>query len=241
MKQNCDMVQDLLPLYIDEVCSGASSQMVREHLDACEKCRQMYCLLENDTDVQRELPREEDVLKKTSLSLSRRAIHSALGVLAIVVYWLVYFWQEGLSDMGDYRYFSYSFHELCSVGLILAPLVTLIWFLVLLHRSAKRKAWRKNGALLLVLLVLVCFHAGFFYSQHGTWSTFGLYEIQSVQDEFHIVIEFEGHPMVLETSPLVTNLVETDGRAYMLTFEWNERSPDRGVLEYIEATDIRWD
>lgn len=241
MVHSCDVVQDLLPLYLDEVCSGASGKLVREHLEGCEKCRQMLALMTEDAPEHPDAPDGDAVLKKTSYVLSRRAVYSALGVLSIVVFWLVYFWQERLADVGDYRYFPYRFHEMISIGIILVPLAALVWFLVLLHRTRKQKAWRKNGAMLLVLLLLVSFHTGYFLRQQGSWSTSGLYEIQEVPDEYHIIIEHHGGPMVLEVSPMVANLVKTDGTAYMLTFEWNERRPDRGVLNYIEVTDIRWE
>ena len=88
MVHSCDVVQDLLPLYLDEVCSGASGKLVREHLAECEKCREMFRLLQEDSVA--ELPPDgEAVLKKTSYVLSRRAVYSALGVLAMVVFWLV--------------------------------------------------------------------------------------------------------------------------------------------------------
>lgn len=240
MLHSCDVVQDLLPLYLDEVCSGESGKLVREHLQECEKCREMFRLLREDSAA--ELPPDgEEVLKKTSYVLSRRAVYSALGILAMAVFWLVFFWQERLADMGDYRWFSYRFHEMMSLGLIIVPAAALIWLLVLLHRTRKQKSWRKNGAMLLVLLLLVAFHTGYFLRQQGSWSTSGLYAIQEVPDEYHIIIEFDNGPMVLEVSPMVANLVETDGTAYLMTFEWNERSPNKGVLEYIEVTDIRWD
>lgn len=241
MAHNCDVIQDLLPLYIDEVCSGASTAMIRSHLEECPRCREMLRQLGRDTAAQESVPDSGEVLVKASLSFSRRAVYSALGVLAMVVFWLVYFWQEGLADVGDYRYFSYRFHEMISTGILIVPTAALIWLLVLLHKTKKQKAWRKNGAMLLVLLLLVSFHTGYFWSRQGTWSTSGLYEVLEVPDDYHIVIRRGDGLMTLEVSPMVANLVKTDGTAYMLTFEWNERSPDAGVLEYIEATDIIWE
>lgn len=41
MKINCEMVQDLLPLYEDGVCSESSRTAVEEHLKACESCRSL--------------------------------------------------------------------------------------------------------------------------------------------------------------------------------------------------------
>lgn len=37
---NCNIVRDLLPLYIDEVCSDESKRMVEEHLNNCGFCKQ---------------------------------------------------------------------------------------------------------------------------------------------------------------------------------------------------------
>lgn len=39
MKYSCDIVRDLIPLYIDDVASRASRQMVEEHLAECADCR----------------------------------------------------------------------------------------------------------------------------------------------------------------------------------------------------------
>ena len=43
----CDVVQDLLPLYYDNACTSASKKMVEQHLMTCEKCKKTYeaCLL----------------------------------------------------------------------------------------------------------------------------------------------------------------------------------------------------
>lgn len=41
MSKQCKIVEDLLPLYHDGVCSEESRQMVDEHLAQCEDCRKM--------------------------------------------------------------------------------------------------------------------------------------------------------------------------------------------------------
>ena len=41
MKINCEMAQDLLPLYEDGVCSETSKAAVVEHLSECESCRNL--------------------------------------------------------------------------------------------------------------------------------------------------------------------------------------------------------
>lgn len=38
---NCDVVRDLLPLYIDGCISDESTRLVREHLEKCEECKKV--------------------------------------------------------------------------------------------------------------------------------------------------------------------------------------------------------
>ncbi len=38
MKLNCNVIQDLLPLYADRICSGESRELVEEHIAECESC-----------------------------------------------------------------------------------------------------------------------------------------------------------------------------------------------------------
>lgn len=45
--KNCDVIRDLLPLYIDNICSDESRRMVSEHLECCNECKQLYENLRN--------------------------------------------------------------------------------------------------------------------------------------------------------------------------------------------------
>ncbi|MBQ6886601.1 MAG: zf-HC2 domain-containing protein [Lachnospiraceae bacterium] len=46
-KYNCDIIQDLLPLYQDSICSDASKSMVEEHLEECPSCKDILNQLKN--------------------------------------------------------------------------------------------------------------------------------------------------------------------------------------------------
>lgn len=48
---DCDIIKDLLPLYIDGVCSESTKKNVEEHLGQCSKCREIYEMMteENET------------------------------------------------------------------------------------------------------------------------------------------------------------------------------------------------
>lgn len=40
MKYSCEIIKDLLPLYHDGVCSEESCNVIREHLEKCEECKE---------------------------------------------------------------------------------------------------------------------------------------------------------------------------------------------------------
>lgn len=53
----CEIIQDLLPLYYDDVCTSGSKQVVEKHLKTCKQCQKMYEELQNttfDTMIQKE-------------------------------------------------------------------------------------------------------------------------------------------------------------------------------------------
>lgn len=45
---DCDVIKDLLPLYIDGVCSEKSIELIEDHLHTCEACKAEYLLMKND-------------------------------------------------------------------------------------------------------------------------------------------------------------------------------------------------
>ena len=46
--EKCFLIQDLLPSYIDEVCSDETSTMIKKHLEECETCRNIYNDMKSD-------------------------------------------------------------------------------------------------------------------------------------------------------------------------------------------------
>ena len=42
MKIECDIVKDLLPLYVEQISSEASNRVIEEHLVECEQCKTIY-------------------------------------------------------------------------------------------------------------------------------------------------------------------------------------------------------
>lgn len=237
MEKTCEIVDDLLPLYLDGVCSAESRRLVGEHLAVCPACRQRREAMEGSLPAENgPVPGEEAVLKRTARTLRRRAAGSALGVTAIVLYWLVYFWQDSLASAGDYRYFPYAFHELWTIGTILVPVLTLLWLGILLLRTAKGHTWRRSAALLLVLAMLLAAQAGYLHRQSQLVQVTSWTEVEAIPDAYHVVIWGGSGAVTLATTPAVTALLEP-GAVYGFTYEQSLRTPDRGTLQAIVRPD----
>lgn len=76
MKYPCCLIQDLLPLFHDGVCSEQTAEIVREHLAECEACREEYerlCAAEN-VDLPAPADEAEEMKKAASLSRVKRKI-----------------------------------------------------------------------------------------------------------------------------------------------------------------------
>jgi predicted anti-sigma-YlaC factor YlaD len=45
MKMSCEIIKDLLPLYLDDVCSHDSRAVVEEHILTCDSCKaELYAM-----------------------------------------------------------------------------------------------------------------------------------------------------------------------------------------------------
>ncbi len=86
----CGIVQDLLPLYCDNVCSEDTRQAVEEHLLSCPDCKKRLERMEEQSEPVKSLPSEDAkirVLRGTKKRFSRqrrRAILTAVAVMAVL-------------------------------------------------------------------------------------------------------------------------------------------------------------
>lgn len=42
MKYDCELIKDIMPIYIDEALSDKSKEIVKEHLNECKECNDIY-------------------------------------------------------------------------------------------------------------------------------------------------------------------------------------------------------
>ena len=59
MKTDCEIIQDLLPLYVDDICSEKSRELVDEHLRECTECGSLLDRLKR-TEIENGLKAEKE-------------------------------------------------------------------------------------------------------------------------------------------------------------------------------------
>lgn len=84
-KTTCEMINDLLPLYTDNVCSEDSRVIVAEHIASCDKCRGQLEKMSRHLDVDPE--NDIAVIKriKHRIAVERFAITSAIVLFVVIV------------------------------------------------------------------------------------------------------------------------------------------------------------
>ena len=73
MNKNCDIVRDLMPLYLDQVCSAESGRIVREHLAECPKCAEIYSQMQDNEIEEKFEDEKEGVLTRQARFFKRRS------------------------------------------------------------------------------------------------------------------------------------------------------------------------
>lgn len=90
MNKDCNIVNDLLPLYVDDVLSADSKQFVEEHLSSCDNCKDQLDKMKADITT---LPKDNDTkpFKKIKRKLITRLILIVVLAAALLVGW-VFVW-----------------------------------------------------------------------------------------------------------------------------------------------------
>lgn len=82
--QECEIVQDLLPLYYDDVCSPSSKKFIQHHLEDCESCRKLYEELKNDS-VDRIMAKETQGVLERHARKERTAAYKAGLIISVLL------------------------------------------------------------------------------------------------------------------------------------------------------------
>ena len=72
MKCSCGIIKDLLPLYVDHVCSDESKELIDQHLLECEKCKAYMDSLRESQAVEAVAYDEEKERRKVKMMLGMK-------------------------------------------------------------------------------------------------------------------------------------------------------------------------
>ena len=82
MKYNCELIQDLLPLYEEGLCSPTSRQIVEQHLCECKDCCRLAAPL--PIEEPQEAPAADRAVKKSMRKVRRRWLTSLVAAVLLV-------------------------------------------------------------------------------------------------------------------------------------------------------------
>ncbi len=149
-KSNCEIIRDILPLYVDSACSAESRGFIEDHIKECEECKKLLKLMQEEEYIPKTESVSEDkgveILKKVNKKIVRKQITIA-AITAIIFggIWAYFFIFETnnpyknnfgaeISNVEDIMYyFKYAFF----------PYIVL--FIVVIANFFKFMSLRKSG------------------------------------------------------------------------------------------------
>ena len=165
MNQNCHIIQDLLPLYVDDVLSEESKKFVEEHLKECEYCREMFNQMNHEFEVP-SLQSDKEIIQDVKKKISFKTIFSVLFLVTYFLIWIMYYldykythvltYTSLVSSGVHYEYSSY--HYFIQFVVSLLPIVLLFVLDALLFLSIHYKTLKKNLIKIFVVLFMILFN-----------------------------------------------------------------------------------
>ena len=76
MKVTCNVIRDILPLYVENMASADTRKMVEEHTGSCERCRKQL----DEMSIPHNLPADTDTapLRKLKATLRKNKIQTII-------------------------------------------------------------------------------------------------------------------------------------------------------------------
>ena len=195
MSKECEIIRDLLPLYVDDACSAASREIIEEHLKECGDCAAYLDEIraseaEDDLKAEREMVIRGQARRLKRRSAAAGGVTSALFMIPILVCLVV--------NLISGRTLDWFF--VAAAGMLVAA--TLIVVPILAPDSKLFWTFCAFCASLVVLLAVCCLYS------RGTW-----FFIAASASLFGLSVVFL--PFVIRAKPL-QKWVEGHNRAHIV-------------------------
>lgn len=90
--EKCFLIKDLLPSYIDEVCSEETSEMIKKHLNECRDCQKTYVSMKEEISGESEskntVEYDSELIKKIGRNVERKERQNrfvSIGAAAFII------------------------------------------------------------------------------------------------------------------------------------------------------------
>lgn len=85
MKLPCKVIEDMLPMYYDKVCSEESAALVEEHLKTCPRCAQMLADLGAEIEIPEQKVDDVKPLRKIQKSYKKMKLAGLITLLCALI------------------------------------------------------------------------------------------------------------------------------------------------------------
>lgn len=147
-KINCNIIKDLLPSYMDEICSEDSKKLVEDHLKECNACRNLMEMITATELVSEHIgDRQIDYMKKVRRTYAKKNIISFGMMIACMLAGLI-------MGMNNYRFVSVNLYY-CY---IIVPIIMAGTYLMLSGQetTGKHAKWEPIMGGIGILLIIYC-------------------------------------------------------------------------------------
>ncbi|WMJ89225.1 zf-HC2 domain-containing protein [Anaerocolumna sp. MB42-C2] len=168
MKYDCQVIQDLLPLYRDDVCSDNSRRVVEEHLKECHNCSSIYEQL-NNTVMDDKLYQEMSGVLEKHAKMERRhsvTVGITIGLILMIPVIVCLICNLVVGHALDW-FFIVLATLLVVTSLVVVPLVTE-------HKKALWTCLSFSVSVILLLLVTCIYSRGDWFFLASVSTIFGL-------------------------------------------------------------------
>lgn len=185
---NCNIIRDLIPLYIDGCCSEESGEEIRKHLENCCECKNIYEEMKTPVEAQKKA-----FTVKPSVRISQWKASILQSVLFLFSFLLITVGVYYEAQSPSFDFFGNGLVAFNAVVPATAFMLSLTnWYFVKLYKNRKLFSW---CSCILMLAITVCATA--WTANHYNFSFIEAYQNASLIDIVESVPFFFGNGIAL--------------------------------------------
>lgn len=201
---NCNIIKDLIPLYIDGCCSSESEEEIKKHLEQCDDCRKVYEEMNTPVEMQ-----NTPIAPKVSVRINQwkaSVLQSMLFLFSFLLITVGVYYEAQLSGFGNGLV---AFNAVVPATAFMLSLSN--WYFVKLYKSRKLFSW-SSCAMMLAITV----GATFWTANHYEFSFIEAFNGASFIDLIQSVLFFFGRGIAMTAVFAAASKILSDIYAKML-------------------------